>query len=108
MVVVDCDSTYSIGYNLENQAPNTGQTQYENISVEEGQMVAQGDTIGSLKMFNDASHLHFGIWQFGQTKFQVYGISGIPVCPEALFTTQAKDSILNLLHVTWPNVEICY
>jgi len=31
MLLIDCDSTYTIGYNFEAQAPNTGQAQYDNI-----------------------------------------------------------------------------
>ena len=88
--------------------PQAGQNQLENISVSPGNSITQGDTIGYLKVANDSSHLHFGLWQFGQTKYQDFGVSGIPLCPEAHFTPQAKDSILNLLHVTWPNVGMCY
>ena len=88
--------------------PQAGQNQLDNISVSLGNSITQGDTIGYLKVVNDSSHLHFGLWQFGQTKFQIFGVSGIPLCPEAQFTPQAKDSILNLLHVTWPNAGMCY
>jgi len=95
-------------FNTMSTNPQSGQDQLDKITVTLGDTVVQGDTIGSLKMFNDDSHLHFGLWQFGQTKFQVYGISGVPVCPEALFTAQAINSVLNLLHVTWPNAEVCY
>jgi murein DD-endopeptidase MepM/ murein hydrolase activator NlpD len=88
--------------------PQAGQTQLNNISVSTGNSVTQGDTIGYLKVANVSSHLQFALWQFGQSKFQVFGVSGIPLCPEAQFTPQAKDSILNLLHVTWPNAGMCY
>ncbi len=88
--------------------PQAGQSQLDNISVSQGNSIAQGDIIGYLKADNDFSHLHFGLWQFGQAKFQVFGVTGIPLCPKAHFTTQAKDSILKLLHVTWPNAEMCY
>ena len=88
--------------------PQAGQIQLYNISVSPGNSINQGDTIGYLKVANDSSHLHFGLWQFGQTKFHVFGVSGIPLCPEAQFTPQAKASILNLLHVTWPNAGMCY
>jgi hypothetical protein len=85
-----------------------GQNQLDNISVSTGNSITQGDTIGYLKVANDYSHMHFGLWQFGQSKFQVFGVSGIPLCPEAHFTPQAKDSILNLLQVAWPNAGMCY
>jgi murein DD-endopeptidase MepM/ murein hydrolase activator NlpD len=95
-------------FNTMSANMQAGQDQFDNISVTLGDAVTQGDTIGYLKMFNESSHLHYGLWQFGQTKFQVFGVSGLPICPEAQFTAQAKDSILNLLHVSWPNAEICY
>jgi hypothetical protein len=100
----------TIKYVFNTMSINTqdGQDQLDNISVTLDDSVTQGETIGYLKMFNESSHLHYGLWQFGQTKYQVFGVSGIPVCPEAHFTSQAQESILNLLHVTWPNAEICY
>ena len=100
--------TTKYAFNTMSTNAQAGQDQLNDISITEGDNVAQGDTIGNLKMFNDASHLHFGLWQFGQTMFQQYGISGIPICPEAQFAVQAKNSILKLLHVTWPNAKLCY
>ena len=100
--------TTKYAFNTMSINTQAGQDQLVNISVTLGDSVTQGDTIGYLKMFNESSHLHYGLWQFGQTIFQVFGVSGIPICPEAQFTAQAKDSILNLLHVTWPNAQICY
>lgn len=100
--------TTKYAFNTMSINTQAGQGQWDNIFVTLGDIVTQGDTIGYLKMFNESSHLHYGLWQFGQIKFQVFGVSGIPICPEAQFTAQAKDSILNLLHVTWPNAEICY
>ena len=100
--------TTKYAFNTMSINTQAGQDQWDNIFVTLGDTVTQGDTIGYLKMFNESSHLHYGLWQFGQKKFQVFGVSGIPICPEAQFTAQAKDSILNLLHVTWPNAEICY
>ena len=85
-----------------------GQDQLDNITVTLGATVTQGDTIGYLKMFNESSHLQYGLLQFGQTKFHVFGVSGIPICPEAQFKAQTRDSILNLLHEEWPNAQTCY
>ena len=98
MVMIDCDSTYSIGYNLENQAPNTGQTQYENISVEEGQLVAQGDIIGHLYSAEnpEKAHVHFTLYE-----------NAIPICPEPYFSQAARDSIMNLIAVAHQDVIIC-
>ncbi len=100
--------TNKYAFNTMSNSAQAGQDQLDNISVALDDTVTQGDTIGYLKMFNESSHLHYGVWQFGQTKYQAYGVSGIPVCPEAHFTAQAKESILNLLHVTWPNAQMCY
>ena len=100
--------TTKYAFNTMSTNPQDGQNQMANISVTLGDTVTQGDTIGFLKMFNDSSHLHYGLWQFGQTIYQGFGVSGIPICPEAQFTAQAKDSILNLLHVTWPIAQLCY
>jgi hypothetical protein len=100
--------TTKYAFNTMSVNAQAGQDQLDNISVTLGDIVTQGDTIGYLKMFNESSHLHYGLWQFGQTKFHIFGVSGIPICPEAQFTAQAKDSILKLLHVNWPNAEVCY
>ena len=84
------------------------QEQLNNSMVTAGQTVEQGDTIGYLKAVNQEAHVHFELVQFGQAEFQVYGVTGIPLCPEAHFTSQARNSILNLLHVTWPGAGMCY
>ena len=88
--------------------PKTGPNQLDNITVYLGDSITQGDTIGYLNVATNSSHLHFGLWQFGQSKFQEFGVSGIPLCPEVQFTPQARNSVLNLLHVAWPNVVMCY
>ena len=100
--------TTKYAFNTMSINTQAGQDQLASISVTLGDTVSQGDTIGYLKMFNEFSHLHYGLWQFGQTIYQGFGVSGIPLCPEKQFTAQAKNSILNLLHVTWPNAQICY
>jgi murein DD-endopeptidase MepM/ murein hydrolase activator NlpD len=84
------------------------QNQLDNITVSLGQSVTEGDTIGYLKAVNENAHVHFALWQFGQSEFQVYSVTGIPLCPEAHFTPLAKDSVLNLLHVSWPSAGMCY
>ena len=88
--------------------PIVGQDQLNNITVTLGQSVTQGDTLGYLKAVNENSHVHFALWQFGQSQYQIYGVTGIPLCPEAHFTLPANDSMLNLLHVTWPSAGMCY
>lgn len=86
-----------------------GQHQLDNIAVVPGQVVTAGDLIGFLSTANEYSHLHFAYWQFDRLLFQqLYGISGIPRCPEAHFTAQAGAAMLNLLHVSWPGAALCY
>ena len=65
-VMLACDSTYLLQYNFESQAPGTGQTQLDNITVTEGQTVTQGDIIGYLYAANpERAHVHFTL--FGET-----------------------------------------
>jgi murein DD-endopeptidase MepM/ murein hydrolase activator NlpD len=88
--------------------PAVGQAQLDNIVVAPGQTVTQGDTLGYHKAVNQDAHVHFEVLQFGQSWFQVLGVSGIPLCPEAHFSLPAQNSILNLLHTAWPGAEMCY
>ena len=54
----------------------------------------------------EGAHVHFGLVQFGSSFFT--GVTGIPLCPEPHLSSAGKDSILNLLHVVWPNADMCY
>lgn len=85
-----------------------GQAQFNNIMVVEGQDVNQGDIIGYLNVVGEGAYVHFGLVQFGSSTFSALGITGIPLCPEPHFSTAAKDSILNLLHIAWPSANLCY
>jgi len=97
-------------YYLETMSsdPLVGQAQLDNIMFTLGQSVAQGDIIGYLNAVNQDTHLHFELVQFGQSKFQVLGISGIPLCPQGQFSPSAQNSVLNLLQTAWPGAELCY
>ena len=88
--------------------PAVGQTQFNNIVVTLGQAVAQGEVIGFLMAANQDAHLHFELLQFGQSKFHVFGVTGIPLCPQAHFSLPARNSVMNLLHAAWPGSELCY
>ena len=90
MLLIDCDSTYTIGYNFEAQAPNTGQAQHDNILVAEGQLVAQGEVIGHLYSAENPedAHVHFTLYK-----------NAVPICPAPHFTKTAHDSILNVIAV---------
>ncbi|MCK5334746.1 MAG: M23 family metallopeptidase, partial [Gammaproteobacteria bacterium] len=85
-----------------------GQTQLNNITVVEDQQVSQGDIIGYLNVIGEGAHVQFSLLQFGNSDFVIYGATPIPLCPEVHFTTQGKDSMLNLLHVAWPSANMCY
>ena len=119
-VLINCDDyvsesdgyfiPLSIDYIFEpvSNIQTDGQAQLNNIMVNEAQEVTQGDVIGYLNVVGEEAHLQFSLLQFGNSDFVIYGATPIPVCPEAHFTTQGKDSMLNLLHVAWPNANMCY
>lgn len=88
--------------------PAVGQAQLNNITATLGQVVAQGDAIGFLRAVNQDAHLHFELLQFGQSAFQVFGDTAIPLCPQAHFSSSAQSSVLNLLHAAWLGAELCY
>ena len=88
--------------------PAVGQAQLANIMVALGDAVTQGDTIGYLKAVNPDAHLHFELQQFGQSAFQAFGVTGIPLCPRGQFSPSARSSVLNLLQAAWPGAEMCY
>lgn len=95
-VMIDCDSTYALEYNFETQAAQTGQTQLANIAVVEGQAVAQGDVIGSLYLANPMAHVHFAVFK-----------DWVASCAEPYFAASAKNSIQNLVAVTFPGAAMC-
>ncbi len=88
--------------------PAVGQAQLDSITVALGQTVTQGGIIGYLKAVNPDAHLHYELLQFGQSEFHVFGITGIPLCPQAQLSLSAQNSVLNLLHIAWPGAEMCY
>lgn len=101
---------FSVNYVFEPMSNNQadGQSQLDNIMVVKGQTVSQGDIIGYLNVVGEASHVHFGLLQYGSSAFLEEGVTGIPLCPEPHFSAEGKDSILSLLHVVWPGANICY
>ena len=97
-VMLACDSTYLLQYNFESQSPGTGQTQLENMTVEEGQTVSQGDIIGYLYVANaERAHVHFTFLK-----------NWVPRCPEPYFSQEARNSVLNLIHKVHPGARMCY
>lgn len=100
----------SVDYIFETMSQNQtdGLTQFGNISVVEGQTITQGDIVGYLNAVDEESHLHFSLLQYGASEFITYGVTSITLCAETHFSTQAKNSMLNLLHVAWPSANMCY
>jgi len=97
-LIIDCDATYSVDYNFETQAPDTGQIQLDHILVTEGQLVAQEEVIGYLYSAEnpDRAHVHFTLYE-----------NAVPICPAPFFTPAAHDSILNLVAVVHQDVVMC-
>jgi murein DD-endopeptidase MepM/ murein hydrolase activator NlpD len=98
-VIVRYNFIYSVEYAFEpmSQREEDGIIQRENILVEEGQIVSQGDIIGLLYQVGEYGHVHFGLLKFGEA-----------ICPDPYFTPEAKDSILRLLRNWYPNADMCY
>ena len=98
-VRIKYDSTYSVEYAFEpfSAVQSDGDTQRANILVSAGQNVTQGDIIGNIYTVDGAAHVHFGLYK-----------NGVAICPEPYFTLEAGISILNLLHVGFPNANMCY
>ena len=88
--------------------PAAGQAQLDNIMVAPEDDLSQGDIIGYLQAATPEAHLHFELQQFGLAAFQAFGVTGIPLCPQAQLSPSARASVLNLLRAAWPGAEMCY
>jgi hypothetical protein len=98
-VQIRLNSTYSVGYAFEPMSSDEadGDTQLAKVFVTVGQKVMQGDIIGKLYTVGAGTHVDFGFYK-----------NGVPICPEPYFTSDARSSILTLLHKTYPNANMCY
>ena len=98
-VRIICNSTYSAIYAFEpmTAVQPDGETQLANLVVSEGQSVAQRDLIGYLLSTGEASHVDFGFYANRDA-----------ICPEPYFTREARDSIVGLIRITWPDARMCY
>lgn len=105
-VEIKFDETYTLFYAFEplTTSQADGQTQLNNISVQPGQLVAQGDEIGLLFTAGAqgmGAHVHFGLFRFIPD-------GGDPtVCPEPYFTSATNSVILNLIQQNEPALQIC-
>ena len=93
------EQRYRVGYAFEPavSGASAGTQQAAIILVSEGQVVVAGDVIGKLYQGAAGAHVHFGFFKDGRA-----------VCPETYFSSSARESILRVLHTTWPGANICY
>jgi hypothetical protein len=93
------NSVYRVGYAFEPMSSNSADadTQMSNILVTQGQTVTQGQALGRLLVRGGGTHVHFGLYKGNN-----------PICPESYFTEDARNSILLILHRTYPGANICY
>lgn len=93
------NSIYDVNYAFEPVSPveEDGEIQLNNMSVTIGQAVSQGDTIGYLHTARNGAHVDFSLFKNWNS-----------VCPEPYFTPAARDSIIKLIRVAWPDAKMCY
>lgn len=105
-VDIKLDETYTMFYAFEplTASQADGQTQLDNITVQPGQSVAQGDEIGLLFTAGApdmGAHVHFGLFRFVPN-------GGDPtICPEPYFTNATNLEILDLIQQDEPQLQIC-
>jgi len=97
------NDAYSVLYAFEPMSADKsdGETQLDNIVVSEGQTVSQGDIIGYLYDpvgLGHGAHVDFGLLNEDWDR----------ICPEPYFTSEARDSILSLIHEAHPSWDMCY
>lgn len=97
-VSIQYNSTYTGAYTFETFSTNQsdGQTQLNNIPLSLGRFVSQGDLIGKLLMVGSGAHLHFGLIK-----------NETAICPEPYLTTEARNSLLDMIHHFHPTWNIC-
>lgn len=93
------NSMYRLGYAFEpfSTLEAHSDTQMINMSVSVGQTVGQGQVLGRLLKRGGGAHVHFGLYR-----------NNVDACPESYFTPEARDSILSILHRTFPGAFLCY
>lgn len=93
------NSMYRLGYAFEpfSTLEAHADTQMANMSVSVGQTVSQGQALGRLLVRGGGAHVHFGLYR-----------NNTDACPESYFTPEARDSILSILHRTFPGAFLCY
>ena len=102
-VKIKYNSVFNVEYAFEPMSPLEVYGDQQLALIEEfiyvGKEVIRGEIIGKLlSSQSDAAHVHFALRRYDES-----------ICPESYFTSDAQESILNLLHVWWPTADrICY
>lgn len=98
-VTLQYNDRFSVEYGFEpfSNAESDGQIQLDNIYVTSGEKIAQGELIGKLYTVGNGAHVHFGLKENGNW-----------VCPEIYFTSEARTSIMNIIHKNHPDWNMCY
>lgn len=93
------NTMYRLGYAFEpfSTLEAHADTQMLNMSVSVGQAVTQGQVLGRLLKRGGGTHVHFSLYR-----------DNGDACPESYFTPEARDSILTILHRTFPGAFLCY
>jgi murein DD-endopeptidase MepM/ murein hydrolase activator NlpD len=95
---IEYSSRYGVCYNLEtfSATDETGQKLRENLFIKKGQTVKRGDRIANLVYGGSGTHIDFGVT-----------IASDRICPEPFFTTEAKESVMRLIHKDHPDWPMC-
>ena len=102
-VRVRYNSVFNVEYAFEPMSPLEAHGNQQLALIEKfihvGKEVIRGEILGELlSSQSDAAHVHFSLRNYDES-----------ICPEPYFTSDAQESILNLLHVWWPTADrICY
>jgi hypothetical protein len=96
--LIQYNSYYSVSYNLEtfSKSDEIEQKVRDNLFIEDGQIVQQGDIIANLVYGGDGCHIDFGVC-----------IPGNRVCPEPYFTEEARASVMRLIQKDHPDWPMC-
>jgi hypothetical protein len=99
-VVVKYNATYRVLYAFENLTPEDSDlaVQLANLNVEPGQLIAQGEILGRLHTVGGTYyHVHVSLIRDGER-----------VCPEPYLVEEAREGLNNLIHVNYPDLQMCY
>lgn len=99
-VVVKYNNAYRVLYAFENLTPEDADRdiQLANLDVSTGQIIAQGDVLGRLHtVAGTYYHVHISLIKNGER-----------ICPEPYLTPDALEGLYHLIHVEYPDLQMCY